>query len=53
MTIGFLGTDWLTWAGILFLIIFSAAIYLGWYFFFEIALVNILLVAIILAIMPK
>jgi NADH-quinone oxidoreductase subunit H len=26
---------------------------LGWYFFFEIALVNILLVAIILAIMPK
>jgi len=26
---------------------------LGWYFFFEIALVNILLVAVILAIMPK
>ncbi len=26
---------------------------LGWYFFFEIALVNILIVAVILAIMPK
>ncbi len=34
MTNGFLGTDWLTGAGILFLIAFSAAIYLGWYFFF-------------------
>ncbi|MDD1749107.1 MAG: hypothetical protein LUO89_04450, partial [Methanothrix sp.] len=34
MTLGILGTDWHTWAGIFFLIAFSAAIYLGWYFFF-------------------
>ena len=32
---------------------FDQLMRLGWYFFFEIALVNILLVAIILAIMPK
>ena len=34
MTLGFLGTDWLTWARIFFLIAFSAAMYLGWFFFF-------------------
>jgi len=32
---------------------FDQLMRLGWYFFFEIALVNILLVAVILAIMPK
>jgi NADH-quinone oxidoreductase subunit H len=32
---------------------FDQLMRLGWYFFFELALVNILLVAIILAIMPK
>jgi len=34
MTLGFLGTDWHTWAGIFFLLAFSTAIYLGWYFYF-------------------
>jgi hypothetical protein len=34
MTLGILGTDWRTWAGMAFLTAFSAAIYLGWYFHF-------------------
>jgi hypothetical protein len=34
MSLGLLGTNWITWAGILFLAVFSAAIFLGWYFFF-------------------
>jgi hypothetical protein len=34
MTMGFLGTSFLPWAGIFFLIAFSTAIFLGWYFFF-------------------
>ncbi|MGB7539230.1 MAG: hypothetical protein WBM17_11895 [Anaerolineales bacterium] len=34
MMIGLLGTSSLTWAGIFFLVAFSAAIFLGWYFYF-------------------
>jgi hypothetical protein len=34
MTPGLLGTDWITWAGIFLLAVFSAAVYFGWYFFF-------------------
>jgi hypothetical protein len=34
MSVGLLGTAWSTWAGILFLLVFSAAVYLGWYFYF-------------------
>jgi hypothetical protein len=35
MTLGLLGTDWKTWAGIFFLFAFSAYIYLGWYIHFS------------------
>jgi len=35
MTLGFLGTDWRTWAGIFFLLAFSAVLYWGWYFHFS------------------
>ncbi|MBN2084313.1 MAG: hypothetical protein JW748_03745 [Anaerolineales bacterium] len=34
MTLGVLGTEWSAWAGIFFLLVFSTAIYLGWYFYF-------------------
>jgi hypothetical protein len=34
MTMGLLGTEWTAWAGIFFLIAFSAAIFLSWYFYY-------------------
>jgi hypothetical protein len=34
MNLGLLGTDWKTWGEIFFLLIFSGAIYFGWYFYF-------------------
>jgi hypothetical protein len=35
MTTGLLGTDWTTWVGILFLLVFSAAIYSVWFVYFS------------------